>query len=404
MTRVLFLTRWYPLEEKPAKGLFVREHARAASLYNDVTVLHLAGADETLDASWTLDKLGEDHPAFDPELPAFRVRYRPPSVPGMQYARFLLAGKRAVEQLRDTVGGWDLIHAHEFDAAFLAVLLERSGVPVVATEHSTAFPRGVVKRRAMWRARYAFRRCCFVLPVSHALKRAIERHGIRARFVVVPNTVDLRLFRPPPSERLSVFGDLRRLTVVSRLNEVKGIPTLLEACDRLSRSRLDWRLDILGDGPDRSAYEARVDELRLRDRISFHGLQPRPVVARFLRESDLHIVPSMHETFSVVAVEALACGTPVVATRSGGPEEFLIEDAGLIVEPGDADALAEAISRALDSSFAPRAVLSRFAQERFSHKSVAAALSEVYRQSLLMPRTTSLDWTRRDEQFRGPRG
>lgn len=384
MPRVLFLTRWYPLEEKPAKGLFVREHARAASLHHDVTVLHLAGADPTLDTPWRLDRLDEDHPAFDPELPAYRVRYRPPSLPGMQYARFLFTGKRAMEEVRDMVGGWDLIHAHEFDAAFLAVLLERSGVPVVATEHSSSFIRDLLKRRARWRARYAFRRCAFVLPVSRALKRAIVEHRIPGRYMVVPNTVDLKLFHPSPGvpEAGRRNGRVKRLTVVSRLTDEKGIPTLLDACARLARIRTDWQMDIVGDGPKREAYVARTEGLGLRERVTFHGLQGRPEVARFLQQSDLHVVPSPQETFGVVAVEALACGTPVVATRSGGPEEFLSPEAGLLVEPGDPAALASAMSHGLESSFATREVISTSVRERFSHEAVGTKLRLIYERAL----------------------
>ena len=383
MARVLFLTRWYPLESKPAKGLFVREHARAASLGNEVTVLHLAGPDPTLKSWWSFEELND--PRLTLGLPTFRVWYRQPRLRGTEYARFLLSGMRAVRQLKARVGGWDLIHAHEFDAAFLAILLKgMRGVPVVATEHSTHFPRNLLRHRAIWRARFAFRRCAFVLPVSQALERAIAGYRIPARFVVVPNTVDLELFRPVPSidsGRGSNRGR-KQLTVVSRLTDVKGIPILLDACAHLARMRRDWRLDIIGDGPGRRSYEERVNALGLEDWVRFRGLQSRAEVARFLQRAHLHVVPSNQETFCVAAVEALACGTPVVATRSGGPEEFVRPDVGRLVEPGDPAALASAIAQALESSFPPRDVISRVARDRFSHEAVGAALSDLYEEAL----------------------
>jgi teichuronic acid biosynthesis glycosyltransferase TuaC len=377
MTRVLFVTRWYPTETKPAKGLFVREHARAAAVDNQVVVLHVAGPEPSLPTAWALEDISESDLALG--LPTYRVWYRPPAIPRTEYARFVMSGLRGIAAVTRSRGPWDIVHAHEFDAAVVAHLSRHlARFPHVVTEHSTAFPRRALSRRALWRARWAFRSAEAILPVSHSLRDAIIELGGTGRFVVIPNTVDLTMFQPAESIAAGESRN-RRLTVVSRLSEVKGISNLLGACALLAGRRTDWRLDVVGDGIDRARYEQRARELGLGDRITFHGLQPRDVVARFLQQSDLHIVPSDQETFCVAAVEALACGTPVVATRSGGPEEFVTPSVGRLVEPRNPEALAAAIDAALETAFWEPEAISAYARERFSHDAVGRRLSEIYR-------------------------
>lgn len=375
--KVLFLTMWYPSEDRPAKANFVREHARAVSLEHDVTVLHLAGRwHETQVESGLIQAIDND--ALTYGLPTFRTYYRPARVLGTEFARFFFGGIRAIRQIDRQEGPFDIIHAHEFDAGLVAVAFSRFSRPVLVTEHSTAFPRRALKRRAMWRARMAFRLADFVLPVSHALAHSISEQAPGGNCVVVPNTVDLKLFSPRPRPQSRV----KRLTVVSRLNEIKGISVLLEACQLLTERRTDWMLDIIGDGEERQNYEAMARLLGVAGRVTFHGIQTRSSVANFMQGSDLHIVPSRQETFCVVAIEALACGTPVVATRSGGPEEFVRPEFGLLVDPGDPVLLASAVDSGLDGHFATRNEISEYARRHFSHEAVGSQMSSLYRRAL----------------------
>ena len=157
-------------------GIFVREHVEAVRPHCDVTVVHLQRAD--------VRRIEVDR---DEEL--WRVRY--PSRPAAPW--HLAAGMRGLRLER----GHDLVHAHFFLAGLPAVLFQRR--PVVVSEHWSVFlPEDPARLGpgGQLAARVAFRRASLVLPVSDALRRGIERSGIRARFRVVPNVVDTRLFRP----------------------------------------------------------------------------------------------------------------------------------------------------------------------------------------------------------------
>jgi len=378
--KVLFITLWYPSKENPVLGVFIREHAKAVRLYDDVVVLHCCGPDPEYDFKrlWRMEK--ETDPTLSEGIPTYRLWHMPMRVAVL--CEFVVVCSVLCAFRRIVAGGFrpHIIHGHVHEAGFLAVILGKlRRIPVVVTEHSTGFPRRLLERRAIRRARIAFGSADRVTPVSKSLQNAIERYGIQARFEVVPNVVDTRLFRPPrASQPRSV---LKRLLVVALFSSAhtKGIPYLLKALGQLRRHRDDWRLDIVGDGPVRAEYMRLAESLGLGDKATFHGLKPKSEVAELMRASDLVVVPSLFETFSVVAAEALATGTPVLATRCGGPEEFVTDAVGRVVPPGDTQALEEGLDYMLSrlDRFVP-AQISRYAVERFSPERVGQQLHAVY--------------------------
>jgi glycosyltransferase involved in cell wall biosynthesis len=216
-----------------------------------------------------------------------------------------------------------------------------------------------------------------VLPVSHALQKAIEHYGIRAHFQVIPNAVDTNLFCPPSSPRQG--KNLKRLLFVGQLAPVKGVSYLLQALSSLGQKRNDWRLDLVGDGAGRMEYERLAADLQLCDKVSFHGLKTKQEVAEFMRRADIYVLSSLCETFSAPAIEALATGTPILATDCGGPEEFVSKHVGLLVPPGKADALYQGLDYMLDNLHRYSCEqISQYARERFSLEIVGEKLHTIY--------------------------
>jgi glycosyltransferase involved in cell wall biosynthesis len=99
-----------------------------------------------------------------------------------------------------------------------------------------------------------------------------------------------------------------------------------------------------------------------------------------MRRADLFVLPSLAETFSVPAAEALACGIPVLSTRCGGPEEFIVESVGSLVRSGDADALFRGLDEMLNNvHLYSRQWISQYARERFSPEVVGAKMHAIYK-------------------------
>ena len=356
--------------------MFVREHAKAVRLYDDVVVLHCAGTDPTVKGLWRMEQ--ESDESLTEGIPTYRVWHRRSPFPKTSYLLYLWSAFQAFRRIVAQGFQPDIIHAHIYLAGVPAVLIGKlNRIPVVVTEHSSGFPRKLLRRLDTWKARLAFKWADTIMPVSRSLQRSIEKYSIEARFQVVPNVVDTSLFSP--QLRPADVHNPKRILFVGLLLPVKGLPCLLQALAQLRDHRDDWHLDIVGDGPARAEYERLAIDSGLAARVTFHGLKSKREVAEFMRQADLFVLPSLFETFAVVAAEALATGTPVLSTRCGGPEEFIVEDVGMVVPPADAEALCKGLDYMLNhlDRFPPHQV-SRYVTECFSPERVGEQLHTIY--------------------------
>jgi glycosyltransferase involved in cell wall biosynthesis len=162
--------------------------------------------------------------------------------------------------------------------------------------------------------------------------------------------VDPELFKPNGRPR----GSSRVLTV-ARLVPGKGIDVLLGALARLNGGGLAVEADVVGDGPDRERLAGRIRELGLDGRVRLHGPASQERVRELLAGATVFCLPSFSEGVPVVLMEAMASGVPVVATRITGVPELVEEErSGVLVPPGRADLLADALERVLRATPAER--------------------------------------------------
>jgi glycosyltransferase involved in cell wall biosynthesis len=378
---VLFFTSWYPTREFTYGGVFVREHAKAVRVAGHrVVVLHLAGQRRKLDGGyWKMEE--ESDPSLSEGIEAHHVFHRQSRVPGASYALQQWSAIAAYRQVRANGFRPDVIHAHVYGAGVPAArICTRSGTPLVVTEHFSGVARRSLSSVEARKARYAYKRAARVLPVSRFLEEAIRSYGVDAHFEVVPNVVDTSLFFPPDTERREANAG-RRLLFVGSLEpaQYKGFPTLLEALDLLRENRRDWQLEVIGEGSERASYEASAAALGLRERLTFRGSQPKPVVAQMMRSADLFVLPSRLETFGTAIVEGLASGLPVVSTTAGAIPELVDEHNGRLVPPDDPAALAAALNHALEriDEFDRPAIADR-ARHKFSAEVVGGQLGRIY--------------------------
>lgn len=198
-------------------------------------------------------------------------------------------------------------------------------------------PLGVVGE---WSRRRGLRAATVVTAASRALAYACRAHlPLDARVEVIPFGVDLDRFRPggerPPGTSLHIG-------CVKTLAPIYGQETLLDAMVRVRAAVPDAHLTLIGDGPTRSVLEARVRARGLGDAVTFAGrVSPHELPERLVA-LDVLAMPSRFESFGVAALEAAACGLPVVAGDGGGVAEVVRDgETGYLVRPGDAEGLAE---------------------------------------------------------------
>ena len=169
-----------------------------------------------------------------------------------------------------------------------------------------------------------------------------------SRIEVVPNFVDTRIYRPglEPSHRATLAPDGEKIVMhISNFRPVKRVEDVVEIFARVL-GEVSSRLVLVGDGPDLPRARLKVEELGIRDRVMFLG-EYTPV-QELLSCSDLFLLPSQSESFGLAALEAMACGSPVVASRVGGLPEVIIDgETGYLCEVGDIDQMAAASTRVL---------------------------------------------------------
>ena len=243
-----------------------------------------------------------------------------------------------------------------------------------------AFQRdtGLVVRALRVTRDIAVRRAARLVVPSDALRRLALGWGVaEERIVLLPNPIAAPDDLPDREELRAVHG-------------VAG-PTLVFAGRLAPQKRMDVALDaiaategvtllIAGDGPIEDALRRRAGELGLDGRVRFLGAQPRRKVFELLRAADAAVLPSSWENFPHMLVEALAVGTPVVATAVGGVTEIVRDgENGLLVPPGDADALGDAVRKLLGDATLRDQLSSRAAAsvERFNPDLIYGELERV---------------------------
>jgi glycosyltransferase involved in cell wall biosynthesis len=384
--RVLILSEWYPSASEPIAGAFVRDQALAAARLHDVTVLVHAAR---------VRRVGEPAILRHGDMGLETLTVRTWARRGTKRGRieFLVAAARAMALMRERGQSPQLIHAHVFSAGLAGLLLARGRCPVVISEHHSDFIEERISGLDATAAHTAFRRANTVCPVSSTLMESLRRFEPEARYEVVPNVVDVEPFLAAGERRVS--RQPSRFLVVARLSREKGIDHLLTAAGELARSRRDFRLDIVGDGPERMRLEALARSTLPGGIVAFHGERTREEVSSTMSRSDVFVLPSIVETFGVAVVEAIAAGLPVLTTTAVPNHQLIADRFGIAVPSGSAGALSVALAELLDRPRkVPRVAAVEFVRS-FGAPVLAQRWTEVYAAaSSSRPGVSRLVWTR----------
>ncbi|HEY7818787.1 MAG TPA: glycosyltransferase family 4 protein, partial [Vicinamibacteria bacterium] len=260
------------------------------------------------------------------------------------------AGRRVLSDRRP-----DVVQA-DGGAGFGYALFSRAGSPpLVLHPHGMEEFEAPPLKRALYQplrsaVRFTARRAARVIAPDASMKGDVQRHlGVREEKVaVVPNAIDLSdIDRAPPPIDLGIPESARVLLSVGRLEQNKGFSLLARA---LARVREDFFWVQVGSGPERARLESEIERLGLSDRALLTGKVADERLHALYERCALFLHPTLNEGSSQVTLEAMAHAKPVVGSRVGGiPDKVADGENGLLVPPGDVEALAQAIANALSS-------------------------------------------------------
>lgn len=335
--RVVVVAPWFPTAERPYWGTFVRESVAALRPHaGAVTVVHADVRDAPAGAP--------SHDELD-GVPVLRVPVQARA--DAPRADVALAVRAALEGVREELLAADVVHAHVgLPTGWAVTDLVSGSVPVVVTEHASylnqvfADPRTAEMYGAMVDSAHA------VTTVSAALSRALRARYPHRRddLTTVGNAVRPERWAP----RTDRVRRLDRWLYVGNLLESKGVLRLADSFAAWRAERPGATLVVAGEGADRERFEARVAELGVAGAVELHGQVEPAGVADLMRAADVLVHLSASETFGLTAVEAVMCGTPVVATETAGAAETMdvaqdLRMAWLVAPPADPAAVLVAI-------------------------------------------------------------
>ncbi len=380
---VLVIPSWYP----PRGGTFFRDHARALSAAGMNVSVVSADPVSLKQNPGLLWKRSYSYSAMDQGIREFRTPF--PIIPFVERPNarlWIRRMKKLVFQYIDKHGRPDVMQVHSsiWAGVAAAAIKKDTGVPYVVTEHRGRFVTPNPHAAELFRdwhlplVREAFANADQIVVVSDALKEKIA--GIAGvaeeNILTIPNLTDTDFFHPRhggrPPGTFTFFS-------LAHLVPEKGMHTLIRAAGLLKEQKPDFRLIIGGDGTEGASLKKAVRDASLNEVVRFTGRLSRDKVRDWLHQAHAFLLPSHFEAFGVVLIEAMACGLPVIAPRSGGPEYLINEKTGILVNPGDSSALAGAMGRMIDGIDGyDQTQIRAYATERFSPGVVAGQYAAQY--------------------------
>lgn len=362
---ILFITKWYPNIEDPQSGVFVKKHALALSSQHAITMLYIHGLEKASQRFEIKVKEGQ----IKEVVVYFRKRKNRIINALLYFIAFAKVRRQCIDQK-------DLVIANILTRPALLAYFYKGfyRTKYVVWEHWTGYHDGSYEKlffMKKWLNKWLVKKAQMIFCVSNHLKQSMKNHLPHSDYYVIPNVVN----PPDLGNQIRQNKKIKILTVADHEDWYKNISGSISAFAQIAKIRDDFEFHLIGGGKDSESLKKLANDLGLLNtHIFFHGRQPNEKVLTFIKDIDFALINSNFETFSVYAIEALSCGKPVIATISGGPEEFINEKNGVLIHKHKPEELINAITKMMDGfseydkeeisnsarRFAPKKILEKF--------------------------------------------
>jgi len=344
---IMVIPSWYSSSKNKIHGSFFKEQFKALANNNEkITVAY--------NEIWPITMFGKIHEKrginFNIEDNLRTYRYRDynyfPKTP-LMFKSFNKRMDKLYQEIVKNEGEVDVIHAHSafWGGIAGAFISKKYNIPLVITEHSSLKYAKYAKESYKKYIFEAYENADCLIAVGNGLKKELQEYVDR-HIEVIHNMVDLQLFYIDENTEDKNSKNNREFKFFSCafLEDGKGMDCLIRAfAEAFENEKVALRIG--GDGSLKLSLKKLIEELNMDNQIKLLGALSRDEVSSEMRGCDTFALPSEHETFGVVYIEALACGKPVIGAYNGGAEDIIREYNGIIAKKNDVKDLAKALIR-----------------------------------------------------------
>ena len=384
--KILVLPTLFPSKGNKFNGIFVKEQVLALVQNGlDVSVfypvLHLSY--KTALPKIVLNKIVDDGiTVYYLDITAFKF-------PTLRNIMFILFSYPYLCKLV-AKEKYDLIHSYlSFPSGFISLLIgNKFQIPFIITEVVSSFNIFFKKNIILFSiVKKILNACEKLITVSDDLGKQIMKNNIfpkrmRTLYTIADENIFYCKKLPKRTKQEITF----LFTGFMHKTERKGIHILIEAVKLLNEDRssiYNFKFIIVGDGDMRIKYENRIKEYNLSKYFQFLGNKTLREIANLMQQSDIFILPSLHEGLPCVIVEALSCGMPIIASRVGGIPEIVKENCGVLVQPNSINDLKEKILYMLDNyNNFDKNEISKYAHKLFNYKAFSSKMIKEYKDTI----------------------
>lgn len=376
--KILIVARGYPTNEYRLNGIFEFDQAKALSKAG-IEVFYIA-LDVRSIRRWR--KWGIENKLID-GIKVYSINIPLGNIPNkIRDVLSILALKKIYKIFTQENGKPDLIHSHFISIGYIvAKALYNINIPLILTEHSSEMNSRKIKEYYKEIGEFAYLRMNKIIAVSEYLANNIRRN-FNVEVVTIPNVVDLLNFKYNKQERLNIHKEFSFVSM-GKLHSDKGMDLLVDSFCQTFHNRKDVYLYIYGEGKERKNLEKLIKKFKLENQIFLPGIVARENIANQMSHSDCFVLASKSETFGVSFIEAMAMGLPVISTKCGGPEDFINESNGILIEVDNRQDLIKAFKRMiLNIGEYDGEQISNSTIAKFSGENIALKLMDLYRKIL----------------------
>ncbi|UKN03308.1 glycosyltransferase [Paracrocinitomix mangrovi] len=378
--KVLFLANFYPNTTQPYRGAFFREQAKAVAnqevSVDIISPILFSVKDKVVKEDFQLKSFEEKSGinVLTKGATNYGGRFEI-----YQEKKFVQIAIRLYKKYVKEHGKPDLIHAHfGIWAGWAAYKIgKKFNVPYIITEHSSHLLKDSYSSSTKKKLQKLYDNAASVIVVGTELKDKLEKKFNLNQVNYIPNVVDTNLFKPIDVQKENLIVD------IGQLRKLKRFDLLIEAFSILKNDFPDYKLEIIGQGPERSNLEKLIQKLGLQDAVNLPGPKTHQEITGILSKAKLFAHCSEVETFGVVYIEAMAVGLPCVATNTGGAQMLINESNGLLCEKWESTEIAKQMIKAIRQieNYKPEDIRKQVVSQ-FSFEVVGEKIRSVYRDSI----------------------